>query len=176
MHPRRSPPMQRPAPLAWFEQFGVDAAVLRRVLAEATANGADDADVYLEHSTSTAVGLSDGAVNRAHTTVDLGMGVRVVVGDQVGYAYSEDLSLEAMLHAARTARGIAHGSQAVAPVPVHRVHTAPDFYPVDRRWSDVDLAVRVPMVRAWEAAAFTKDDRIKKVQASLGDCDTYVLI
>src|SRR5688500_14404800 len=108
--------MQQPAPIAWFEQFGVDAAVLRRVLAEATASGADDADVYLEHSTSTAVGLSDGAVNRAHTSIDLGMGVRVVVGDQVGYAYSEDLSLDAMLRAARTARGIAHGSTAVPPV------------------------------------------------------------
>src|SRR5688572_1685611 len=101
-------PMQQATALAWFEQFGVDRDVLRRVLAEATARGADDADLYLEHSTSTAVGLSDGAVNRAHTTVDLGVGVRVVVGDQVGYAYTEDLSVDAMLRAARTARGIAH--------------------------------------------------------------------
>ena len=44
-----------------------------------------------------AMALSDRVVNRAHTTVDLGVGVRVVVGDQVGYAYTEDLSMEAML-------------------------------------------------------------------------------
>lgn len=168
--------MSPTAPLAWFEQFGVDADVLRRVLAEATARGADDADLYLEHSTSTAVGLSDGTVNRAHTTIDLGIGVRVVVGDQVGYAYSEDLSPDAMLHAARTARGIAHEARARAPVGVANRLEHPDFYPVDRRWADVDLSVRVPMVRRWEEHAFSLDGRIKKVQASLGDCDTYVLV
>ena len=31
-------------------------------------------------------------VSRASSSLDLGMGVRVVVGDQVGYSFSEDLS------------------------------------------------------------------------------------
>ncbi|MBW1880887.1 MAG: TldD/PmbA family protein, partial [Deltaproteobacteria bacterium] len=56
----------------WFEQFGVDLAMCEQVLAVATRYGADDADLYFEHSTSTSVGLSDNAVNRAHTSVDLG--------------------------------------------------------------------------------------------------------
>ena len=68
----------------------------KAVLAAALEHGADDADLYFEHTTATSVGLSDGAVNRASTSVDLGVGVRVVVGDQVGYAYTEDLSPEAM--------------------------------------------------------------------------------
>ena len=87
----------------WFEQFGIDSDVCRQVLQAATTWGADDADLYFEHATSTSVGLSDRKVNRAHTTVDLGMGVRVVVGDQVGYAYTEDPSLPSMLAAAQTA-------------------------------------------------------------------------
>jgi TldD protein len=145
------------------------------VLAEATALGADDADVFFEHSVSTAVGLSDGVVNRAHTTIDLGMGVRVVVGDQVGYAYTEDLELDTLLHAARTARSIARtAANATVPVMVPRI--APDLYPVDVRWSDVDLDVRVPMVRRWEELAFARDPRVHKVRTSLADSDTVVLI
>ena len=89
---------------SWFTQFGIDPAICRRVLEAATQRGVDDADLYFEHSSSTSVGLSDRAVNRAHTLVDLGVGIRVVVGEQVGYAYSEDLSMKAMLEAARVAR------------------------------------------------------------------------
>ncbi|MEZ4241141.1 MAG: TldD/PmbA family protein [Myxococcota bacterium] len=159
----------------WFDQFGVDDAIVRRVLSEATALGADDADVFFEHSVSTAVGLSDNVVNRAHTTIDLGMGVRVVVGDQVGYAYTEDLELESLLHAARTARSIARSGTTQA-VPVLARRKVPDLYPVDLRWSDVALDVRVPMVRRWEELAFAKDPRVRKVRASLADSDTVVMV
>src|SRR5262245_62882784 len=120
--------MEAVAAARWFEQFGIDAAVCRKVLEAATAFGADDADLYFEHATSTSVGLSDRKVNRAHTSVDLGMGVRVVVGDQVGYAYTEDLSLPAMLDAARTASQIARGGRIVAPVALSNRPVA-DHYP-----------------------------------------------
>lgn len=163
------------SPERWFEQFGIDETLIRRVLSEATAHGADDADLYFEHSVSTAVGLSDRAVNRAGTTVDLGVGVRVVVGDQFGYAYTEDLSAASLLRAAATARTIASHGQPVPPVAVtHR--QAASHNPVERPWSEVDLSVRVPMIRKWEEAAFARDPRIHKVQVSMGDEDTYVLI
>ncbi|MCB9686869.1 MAG: TldD/PmbA family protein [Alphaproteobacteria bacterium] len=171
-------PLTDPAnPWAAFAPFGVDADLVRKVLAEATQNGADDADVYFEHSVSTGVGLSDGIVNRAHTSIDLGAGVRVVVGDQVGYAYTEDLSLEALVHAARTARTIASGSpHRTPPVFVERVAPTADHYPVQRLWSDVELDVRVPMIRDWEQRAFARDPRVHKVQTTLGDGDAWVLV
>ena len=168
--------MTPPSPLQWFEQFGVDDAVLRKVLSEATARGADDADLFFEHSVSTAIGLSDRVVNRAHTSVDLGVGVRVVVGDQVGYAYSEDLSLESLIRAAQTARTIAHDRAVATPVPVTLHRPSPNFYPVSRQWSDVALDTRVPMLRRWEAEAFARDPRIQKVRVSMGDSDTHVLV
>ncbi len=166
--------MQSTDPLAWFEQFGIHEGVIEEVLAEATARGADDADLFFEHTTSTGVALADRIVDRATTTVDLGVGVRVVVGNQVGYAYTEDLSRASMLAAARTARSIAHNQGARPVAAVTASH--PDYYPVDRAWSDVDLSARLPMIRAWEAAAFSADDRIEKVQVMLGDTDRHVLI
>ena len=45
------------------------------------------------------VGLTDNQVNRASTNVDLGCGVRARNGDSVGYAYTEDLSLAALMSA-----------------------------------------------------------------------------
>ncbi len=165
-----------PSPLTWFQQFGVDESTLKAVLAEATAQGADDAELYFEHTLSTAVGLSDGVVDRAHTSIDLGMGVRVVVGDQVGYAYTEDLALDQLIRAAQTARAIAHTGRGPSAVAIELKKDRPEFYPVERSWADVELSVRVPMIRDWEQRAFAKSDLIEKVQVSMGDADKYVLI
>jgi TldD protein len=164
-----------PVPVPWFSAFGIDANILHRVLAEAAAHGADDADLYFEHATSTSVALSDRAVNRAHTSIDLGVGVRVVIRDQVGYAYTEDLELESMLRAARTASEIARGGRARSPIDLQPVRI-PDHYPLPKPWSDVSVTSRIPFVRRWEEEAFALDPRVVRVETSLADVDKHVLI
>jgi TldD protein len=166
---------ERLPPDRWFEQFGITDVLIRDTLAMATQFGADDADLFFEHTTSTTVALSDRSVNRAFTSVDVGVGVRVVVGDQVGYAYTEDLSRGSMLRAASTAAQIARGGALTAPVDTSPSRL-PDFYPVDRHWSEIEIAARVPMIRAWEEAAFAADPRIERVQTYLGDSDKHVLL
>lgn len=162
-------------PERWFEPFGVTDALIREVLSTATQYGADDADIYFEHSTSTSIMLADRKVSRAFTSVDLGAGIRVVVGDQVGYAYTEDLSRASLLRAAGTAAQIARGGALTGAVDASP-STLPDFYPVDRAWSDVQMDTRVPMLRKWEQAAFDTDDRVQRVQAYLADGDKHILL
>ena len=101
--------------LAWLENVGVSSSDAS-ILSIATQHSADDADLYFEHGIYTTVALSDRAVNRAHTGIDLGMGVRVVVGDQVGCTYG--LTLESMRSAAATAASIARGGRA-SRIPEH---------------------------------------------------------
>ena len=158
-----------------FEQFGVSAEIIRATFAAALKHGADDADLYFEHSGSTSVALSDGKVNRASTHVDLGVGVRVVVGDQVGYAYTEDLSRAAMVRAAELASEIAAGNTAHVPVSSTPRNFA-DRYPITHPWEQVDMLQRVHMVRDWERRIFALDPRIKKVETSLGDSFRHVMV
>jgi TldD protein len=158
-----------------FAAFGVTTEILQKILSAALQTGGDDCDLYFEHSASTSVALSDGKVNQASTHVDLGMGVRVRTGDQVGYAYSEDLSASALIRAARTAAGIAAGATpgvALSPLAV----AIPNHYPVILPWTDVDITARVKMVRAWEQAAFAKDERIRRVECSVSDAAKVVMI
>ncbi|MFH1468978.1 MAG: metallopeptidase TldD-related protein [Pseudomonadota bacterium] len=159
----------------YFERFGVSAELLRRVLGEALSQGGEDADLFFEHATSTMVALTDGAVNRASTGVELGMGVRVVVGDQVGYATTEVLTPEAMVSAARTAARIAAGGGRHAPVHFQPRRYA-DRYPVQRRWETVGIEERLPLLRTWEADTFARDPRVSKVQAYLMDGERVILI
>ena len=57
----------------------------------------------------------DGAVNNSYSNIDYGVGVRVLIGDQSGYAYVENITLEDML-AARTAARIASASKGNKPL------------------------------------------------------------
>ena len=169
--------LSRPSgpPGAWFEGLGVTPSVLQRVLDAALSRGGDDADLFFQHKASNSVSLSDHKVNQVNTSVDLGMGVRVVVGDQVGYAYSEDLRAESLISAARAAAEIASGTPGrTAAMP--KAGSLPDRYPVAQSWSGVGIDQRVELVRAWEQRAFARDPRIKRVEAYLADAASIVMV
>jgi len=80
--------------------FGVCEEDLRRLVEIALSNGGDYADLYFEYSISNELALRDGEVNAAGSHIDYGMGVRVLFGDQTGYAYTEITTIEEMEKAA----------------------------------------------------------------------------
>ena len=97
--------------VAAMNHFGVSESDMRKVLAAALEKGGDYADLFFEHTFTNVTGLRDGAVNNNSSYIDFGMGVRVLSGDQTGYAYVENVTLKDMLNAAHTAARIASGSK-----------------------------------------------------------------
>ncbi len=155
--------------------FGVDSAGIARVLSEALAHGGDYADLYFQHARDNSIVLEDGIISRASSSVDRGVGIRVLVGDQTGYAYSEDLSLSAMLGAARTAASIARGTREAPPQDLTPVGH-PDLYPSARGWDDVAVAEKLPLLQRTEALARAADEHVTKVTVSWADSEEHVLI
>lgn len=158
-----------------FDEFGIDGPRCATVLRAATSLGADHADLFFEHTITTALGLADHVVNQAYTNVALGVGIRVVVGDQVGYAFSEDLTLSAMLAAAHTAAQIARGDTTTPPINF-TPRTFKSHYPVDQTWGALPIAKRLPLIRSWEELAFAQDPRVVDAQISMVDADKHILI
>lgn len=162
----------------FLEWFAIDEARLRRVLAELGARGADHGELYFQHTRSNSIAMEDGLVSSARAHVDLGVGLRVVVGDQVGYAYTEDLSEEAMLAAARSAAAIAHGPATAAPgaLTVGRPPGETGFYRLEVPWSDVAVDRKLPVIRRVAELTRAGDPAIDKVSVSWSDEDERVLI
>jgi TldD protein len=159
----------------YFNALGITTSVLQQIMTKALSKGAHDCDLYFQHSSSTSVRLSDKKVSSASTTMDLGMGVRVVIGDQVGYSYSEDLTPAALISAAAAAAEIASLTPNRTAVPTKPMGT-PNYYPVKESWSDVDMAKRIAMLRRWESDAFALDSRIRRVEAFISDATSVVMI
>src|SRR5262245_8589589 len=95
--------------LTYFGRFGVDEPLILGALAAALSKGGDYADLFFQHRIAHRLVLEDGEVNRAYAGVEVGVGVRVLKGDQTGYAYTEDLTPEAVRTAASTAAAVAAG-------------------------------------------------------------------
>src|ERR1700758_5343867 len=90
-------------------KFGITERLLERCLGEALSAGGDYADLYFESIASTSIGIDESLVKSASQGVSAGCGVRVVSGERTGYAYTDDLSSDRLLRAARTAALIASG-------------------------------------------------------------------
>lgn len=168
-------PMEKDAGI-WFamNHFGVSENDLKKVLTAALEKGGDYADLFFEHSFRNSVGLQDGTVNRASSNIDFGMGVRVLSGDQTGYAYVENITLDEMLKAARTAARIASSSRAAAPVNLTERKSKDNFYPVHVKWDEVSVKEKTPYLQALNDRIFALDSRVIKVNASLGDTTSHI--
>src|SRR5210317_1754806 len=155
--------------------FGVDQATTVRVMSELTASGADTADLYFQHSRSNSLTLEDGIVSAANSSIEQGVGLRVVVGEQTGYAFTEDLTMPSMLAAARTASAIASGSGEVAPQSFNP-QGAGDLYTTSVPWSDIGIDQKLPILKFVEEKAKSMDPSIDKVAVYWADADERVMI
>ena len=155
--------------------FGVDQATTARVMSELTAGGADAADLYFQHTRSNSLTLEDGIVSKASSDVQQGVGLRVLIGEQTGYAFTEDLTLPSMLTAARTASAIASGSRTIAPQAFNPLSSG-DLYTTTVPWSDIGIDQKLPVLRFVEQKTTSMDPAIDKVAVYWADADERVMI
>lgn len=155
--------------------FGVTEQELLKVLATALEKGGDYADLFFEHTFNNSIALRDGEVNRSSANIDFGVGVRVLLGDQSGYAYVENVSLDEMLKAARTAARIASGSQTVRPVNLSEKPVTKNYYAIATPWDHVLLKDKMPYLQKLNDRIFASDNRVQKVSASLSDSTSHIL-
>src|SRR5438445_803193 len=96
--------------------------------------------------------VDESMVKSASQGISAGCGVRVVSGERTGYAYTDDLSPERILHAARTAALIASGP-AKEPVVGFQEKPARSLYPVALPSVDAEITAKVELVMRGDAAA-----------------------
>ena len=82
------------------------------ILSVALSGGADYADIFCENTNISSMVLQDGKVSQAQQVCLYGAGIRAVRGTETGYAYTMDLSQEALMKAARFA------GKAASPLPL----------------------------------------------------------
>jgi TldD protein len=159
----------------FFDRFGLNQADVERYLAAALSAGGDYADLYFEYLTTSSVNVDESLVKSASQGISAGCGVRVISGERTGYAYTDDLSPEKILHAAKTAALIASGP-AKTPVVDLKQNNGRNLYPIPVAPTDAEIAEKVDLVMRADRAARGYDPRIREVRAGYADELRQILV
>lgn len=158
----------------FLDHFGVSEEMIKTVMGEGLSKGGDYCDLYFQHSISNYAVLQDNAVSRAYSDVNYGVGIRVLDGDQTGYSFCEEISLDAMKSAARTAAGIAQASGSFKPVGIQEF-VPKSYYPIKHKWEDVSIDTKIPYLQRLNEKIFAADKRMIKATISFSDETSYVM-
>jgi TldD protein len=88
-------------------QSGIDINDLNKILNSMMSHGVDYADLYFQYTKNEYWGLEEGQVKSGSFSIDQGVGVRAVNKDKSAFAYSDDISIEALLSSSNIAKAIA---------------------------------------------------------------------
>ncbi len=144
----------------------LDEGRLQAVFGQMLAHRVDYADLYLQYSRSESWSLEEGIVKSGSFNTDQGVGVRAVSGEKTAFAYSDDISFNALQSAAQATRAIARqggaGSTAIAREGELRALYAPQD-PL----ASLGAPEKVALLERLERIARGLDPRVTQVMASL---------
>jgi len=160
----------------FFTHLGLTERLLERCLGEALSAGGDFADLYFESVASTSLGMDEGIVKTAAQGISVGCGIRVLAGERTGFAYTDDLSPDPLLKAARTAALIASGPQTQRSQGFTAQTSAPSLYPATGVTADAELSAKLALIERADKAARAFDPRIVQVRAGFNDELRRILI
>jgi TldD protein len=145
---------------------GLDADKLAPVFGRLLTHDVDYADLYFQYSRSEGWSLEEGQVKSGSFNIDQGVGVRAISGEKTAFAYSDDISLDALGAAADATRAIARAGQHRSFGVVQRGEGRLLYNAVDPLASLAD-ADKVALLERLEKKARAMDPRVIQVMASL---------
>ena len=155
--------------------YSIDARQIGQVFASMMAYKLDYADLYFQYSRAESWSLEEGIVKSGSFNIDQGVGVRAVSGEKTAFAYSDDISMNALESAAQATRAIARqGGDQTVPM-MHPGARREIYLPHDPIASLKD-AEKVALLERIEGYARALDPRVVQVMAGLAGEYEVVLV
>ncbi len=161
-----------------LEPFGLSEASMSQALATIREHRVDDADLYFQTTRHEGWSLEEGIVKSGSFSIDQGVGVRAVAGEKTAFAYSDDLSVESLMDAARTVRTIAAAGQnkRVKLERKPKIAGMRTLYAPTDPIATLDSTQKVALLEKTEKLARSKDPRVVQVMAGLSAEYDVVLV
>ncbi len=139
---------------------------LQKVLSSVLGNSIDNADLYFQSTCSETWVLEDGIIKGGSYNIDRGVGVRAMSGEKTGFAYSDDILMPALDHAAEAARSISksgghHAIHAWQKTAGHEL-----YLPINPL-NSLNENEKVALLQRVDAYARQQDPRVIQVSVSL---------
>lgn len=149
---------------------------LQQVLNKALGSQIDEADLYLQSSCAESWFLEDGIVKEGDFSIDRGFGLRVISGEKTGFAYADNIDMQALTQAASSAKSIVYSGEQRSIQVAGAAH-APQLYPDLNPLHTITEAQKVELLTSLDQYARSLDPRVKQVMIRLaGEYDVVWLM
>ncbi|AUL99340.1 metalloprotease TldD [Pseudothauera hydrothermalis] len=155
--------------------FDLSADGLEKVFRKLMRHDIDFADLYFQYHRAEAWSLEEGIVKAGSFDIEQGVGVRAVSGEKTAFAYSDDISLQALLDAAVTTRAIAAAGKR-RTVQIAPAHARKRLYRADDPLDSLEDIAKVKLLERLEGFARAEDARVAQVMAHLAGAWEVVMV
>ncbi len=153
----------------------IDDELLTKILKGMMGHQVDYADLYFQASQHESWVLEDGIIKEGSYNIERGVGVRAISGEKTGFAYSDDISPEAVKQAADAAKGIADSGKG-ASVKAFNRQSPIEIYQSVEPLGSLTQEQKIDLLHQVEAHARQVDRRVKQVIASISGVYETVLV
>ncbi|QBY06190.1 metalloprotease TldD [Thalassotalea sp. HSM 43] len=148
---------------------------LQRSLDHMFSRKIDFADLYFQASSNEHWMLEDGIVKEGSHNIERGVGVRAIAGEKTGFAYSDDINLDALMKASTAARSIVSEEKS-GTVKVFSPTDATPLYQHSDPLQSLAQEKKINLLHEVEAHARAQDSRVKQVIVSMSGVYERVLV
>ena len=142
---------------------------------ESALSGADDGELYLEHTKAQTLVYDDGRLKRASYDEDRGFGLRSVAGELTGYAHSDQVTEASLARAGEMAAAAARSGGGTLALDPKRTNQRP-YTDEDVIDAGPSFEKQVALAQTIDAHARAKDPRVRQVTVSLSTAHKDVTV
>ena len=155
--------------------FDLESRKLQAVFGSLSARKLDYADLYFQYTRSEGWSLEEGIVKSGSFSIEQGVGVRAISGEKTAFAYSDEISFDALQDAAKAARAIGNVGGVNKGKVAKRAGAPMRYQPLDPLGS-LSADEKIKLLEKLEGLCRALDPRVTQVMAHLGGEYEVVLI
>ena len=146
----------------------IDKELQIKLIKKALSNGGEYADIFIEYRRQTSLVLEDRRLEKIVNGTEAGAGIRLIFKGKTAYAFSNDLSEQALMRAASEVSKAASDKPAVSMLDLTIRKPSVDFN-IRLLPENIPLEKKIAIVRKMDNSARGFDRRIKQVTAIYRD-------
>lgn len=156
----------------------IEEETARRVIQAALSRGGDYAEIFAENRQGYNLRLEEGKIEENTTGSESGAGIRVIIGESVAYAYTNDLSEDSLLETARVAASAVRGGER-AEIDLEKkwnILSILGEHPIEIDLKDFPREDKIALLHKADEAARASGSEVVQVVAVLGDSRQQIFI
>jgi len=158
-----------------LEPTGLTQNDLQSTLDLIMKNSIDSADIYCQATQHESWMLDDGIIKEGSFNIDQGVGIRAISGEKTGFAYSDEIILPALTHAANAAKAISVQGQQ-ASVQSWKAPQLNNLYIQDNPLQSLHSNEKIELLTMLDSEIRKMDPRITQVSVSLSGVHEVILV